>query len=202
MASQQAGPSTNRQGETRAERIAHLHARMRQMSGQDQSSDSFPVNPIRDRTTPNHFDDYDRHKIGHTGWCTCQNCVNMPTGMESVCCSEIPNVNVMMVNLTCITQHPMFPQLCANEEWAQIFLFLTNNCNPVNPENKDRNRRLRKAVYRAFTGWVHGCLSKGDRRPIPSCVVKMVRQAFPDPDSRYTGFRPSNDLAAEFMVLD
>ncbi|XP_068112365.1 uncharacterized protein [Hyperolius riggenbachi] len=188
---------------TREEMVEELHAKMRQMSGQDQPpTPSFPENPIRDPSNPDHYDDWDRHKMGHTQWCSCNNCTPMPTGMESICCREIPSVNARMENIQCITNHPMFTQLCLNVEWAKIFLFLATKCKGFKPSKKKRRykilrKSLRRAVYSAFTGWVHRKLGEDDRRPIPSCVVMKVREAFPEGEKK-----PNHDGAAEAMVYD
>ncbi|XP_068098384.1 uncharacterized protein [Hyperolius riggenbachi] len=187
---------------TREQLIDLLRQEMRFRNGQDEETQSFPENPIFDPSNPEHYDDVNRDRIGHKNWCTCNNCTTMPTGIESICCQEIPNVLSKMDNLQCILTHAMIPQLCTNEEWARIFLFLTHGYNAITLADKDRNRRLRKSIYRAFTGWVHGYLGRGERRPIPSCVVNKVRQAFPDPEGQYAGFKQSNEDAAEYMVLD
>ncbi|XP_068112366.1 general transcriptional corepressor trfA-like [Hyperolius riggenbachi] len=210
----QPGPSSTAQEpprkKTREEMIEELHAKMRQMSGQDQPpTPSFPENPIRDPNNPDHYDDWDRHKMGHTQWCSCNNCTPMSTGMASICCREIPSVNARMENIPCITNHPMFAQLCLNEEWAKIFLFLINICKGFKPSKKKRRYRitrksLRRAVYSAFTGWVHQQLGEDDRRPIPSCVVMKVREVFPGGEKKTNrhGVLSSGDLAAESMVWE
>ncbi|XP_068112361.1 uncharacterized protein [Hyperolius riggenbachi] len=195
---------------TREEMIEELKAKMRQMSGQDQPpTPSFPENPIRDPNNPDHYDDWDRHKMGHTQWCSCKNCTPMSTGMESICCREIPSVNARMDNIQCITNHPMFAQLCLNVEWAKIFLFLITKCKGFKPSKKKRRYRitrksLRRAVYSAFTGWVHQQLGEDDRRPIPSCVVMKVREVFPEGEKKINcyGILSSGDISAEAMVCD
>ena len=48
---------------------------------------------------------------------------------------------------------------------------------------------FRKAGYRQFILWEHGYLGKGNRRVIPSCAVKMMRNQYPSPDNVYMGFR-------------
>ena len=45
-----------------------------------------------------------------------------------------------------------------------------------------------KAAYRQFILWEHGYLGKGNRRIIPSCAVKKVREQYPAPDNVYMGF--------------
>uniref|UniRef100_A0A8C5Q8W9 P2X purinoreceptor 7 intracellular domain-containing protein n=1 Tax=Leptobrachium leishanense TaxID=445787 RepID=A0A8C5Q8W9_9ANUR len=51
---------------------------------------------------------------------------------------------------------------------------------------------FRKTAYRAFTMWVYGYLGPRRRRPIPACVVKHIREAFPSPDNTYMGFIYAN----------
>ena len=40
-----------------------------------------------------------------------------------------------------------------------------------------------------FTGHIVGCMGRGIRRVIPSCVVAAVRREFPEADGVYTGFK-------------
>ncbi|XP_068137476.1 uncharacterized protein [Hyperolius riggenbachi] len=185
---------------TREELLIALQNQMRAMSGQDRPSESFPSNPIRDPNNPNHFDDVDRDRIGHVQWCSCQKCVPMPTGLESVCCKEISNLEEQMEDINCITEHADFYNFCQNPNYARVFLFVANGSNGLNRSQKDANRSYRKASYRAFTGFAHGFLGRGNRRPIPACVVKKVREAFPDPDGQYMGYKACQDIAAEYMV--
>jgi len=47
----------------------------------------------------------------------------------------------------------------------------------------------RLAAYRQFTWWAHGSLGKKRRRVIPACVVKTIRETFPEDDGDYVGFK-------------
>lgn len=49
----------------------------------------------------------------------------------------------------------------------------------------------RKASYRQFCLWKYGKLGRGNRRVLPACVVKMIRQAYPSADGHYMGYRES-----------
>jgi hypothetical protein len=52
---------------------------------------------------------------------------------------------------------------------------------------------LRYSSYRMFVSWSHGHLGKGIRRVIPSCVVRTIRESYPEADGQYTGFRVTED---------
>ncbi|KAG9461561.1 hypothetical protein GDO78_016412 [Eleutherodactylus coqui] len=49
-------------------------------------------------------------------------------------------------------------------------------------------------AYRSYTAWIHGFLGKHYRIPIPSCVIKAIWTAYPDPQGNYTGFKFYMDL--------
>ena len=49
----------------------------------------------------------------------------------------------------------------------------------------------RKTAYGQFTMWKYGRLGKGNRRPNPACVVRMIREAYPSPTNAYMGYKKS-----------
>ena len=55
------------------------------------------------------------NRVGNTNWCTCGNCVIMPTDMESTCCKELPKVYQKMesvgLDIPCIGEHPDLDRL-------------------------------------------------------------------------------------------
>jgi hypothetical protein len=59
----------------------------------------------------------------------------------------------------------------------------------------DRNGRpitytkMRAFLYRTFTYMKFGHLGRGNRIPIPNCVVREIKKLYPDPEGYYTGFR-------------
>ncbi|OCT76400.1 hypothetical protein XELAEV_18031600mg [Xenopus laevis] len=62
-------------------------------------------------------------RIGNTDWCICDNCVAMPTDLESVCCKETDNIiNVMDEEFSCILQHTFFYDYCQHRERIEINL--------------------------------------------------------------------------------
>lgn len=56
--------------------------------------------------------------------------------------------------------------------------------NQLKPEN------YRYIAYRNLFFMLHGrTRAKMTRSPLPSCMVLKIREAFPDPNNQYTGFR-------------
>jgi hypothetical protein len=55
---------------------------------------------------------------------------------------------------------------------------------------KDKpNNQRRFLAYKQFAFAIHGSLMKGDRRQLPKCVVKGIRETWPDEKGKYTGFK-------------
>ncbi|KAK5901860.1 hypothetical protein CesoFtcFv8_007175 [Champsocephalus esox] len=62
-------------------------------------------------------DGEDIGRLQNTEWCQCNNCNNMDTVAESVCCREIPAVTRTMEEdgvHSCIIDHPGFRSGCLN----------------------------------------------------------------------------------------
>ncbi|XP_077111158.1 uncharacterized protein LOC143767024 [Ranitomeya variabilis] len=167
-----------------------------------ENTDCFPSNPlVVDNQRYIEFDDNtEENRIGTVDWCQCGKCVPMPTNMESICCREISNAEEYLGNINCLTDHEYFTTFCERE--ATVNILVTTVCLDSHPpQNKIVNSLKRKTAYRAFTAWIHGLLGKGNRRPIPPCVVKLVREAFPDDKEEYMGFKLHNYTPAEFSIL-
>jgi len=62
-------------------------------------------------------------------------------------------------------------------------------------------RFYRYAAYRQFTWWVRGWLGKKVRRVIPACAIRRIRDAFPEPDSMYVGFK-AGDVEEQLRELE
>jgi hypothetical protein len=66
-------------------------------------------------------------------------------------------------------------------------------CDVVLEMNLDSHRLARNKLYMFMSSMIHGPLGKGVRRKLPGCVECAVREQFPDPMERYTGFKADNN---------
>ena len=112
----------------------------------------------------------------------------MLTVEESVCCKEVEQLQGKMQeneSYSCITQHPGFEPVCLNtyvletayHQYKQQYKAL----------QKPVHEKYRYIAYRQFVRWCWEFLGKNIRVPLPSCVVKTIRQKFNSPD--FVGFK-------------
>lgn len=116
-------------------------------------------------------------------WCTCQNCREMDTDIERVCCRQSLQ---HCISLMAYMQYYILDEgvlRLARAAWNDIFALSDN------PEPGLEQRQFRHATYRQFVLWQHGRLGVGNRVVIPSCCVWKIRDTFPDPRAHYTGYR-------------
>ncbi|XP_049274594.1 P2X purinoceptor 7-like [Rhipicephalus sanguineus] len=112
--------------------------------------------------------------------CTCGECRPAHRD-ENVCCRQVPAVRGLMNGLgsNCITHHTLFPLLCLVGDLLEINRRQLEFYNPTYLEHADRNRALRYTAYRLFVWWVWGRLGRGNRQPLPGCVLHRIRSTFP-----------------------
>ncbi|XP_068133217.1 uncharacterized protein [Hyperolius riggenbachi] len=134
-------------------------------------------------------------------WCECGgNCMAMPTLHESLCCNQVEAIcEKFDENTSCVTQLPYFIGTFVNTESVENFYRFHPDVNG-HPDDRLYNRQLRKTAYRTFTVWIYGYLGKGRRKAIPACVVKKIKEQFPDPEHLYTGFMFPHDYDASEMI--
>ena len=119
-------------------------------------------------------------------WCVCNNCREMPTDIERLCCQQQPQYCTILL--------PQFHLYCLDAGNLRIHRRYRDDVLVVarDREPGDDNREYRHAAYRNFIFWQHGALGAGVRRVIPACVIRRVRASFADPFNRYTGFIPGH----------
>lgn len=111
-------------------------------------------------------------------WCVCGNCVPMENPQEQKCCTI----------RKCITSYELFHNLCLDRNVLEVAI--KARCDMRADDLDFSTNSFRKASYRQYILWRYGRLGKGNRRICPSCVVRMIRAAYPSADGNYMGFRP------------
>ncbi|KAH7939600.1 hypothetical protein HPB52_014812 [Rhipicephalus sanguineus] len=115
-------------------------------------------------------------RLENADWCRCKNCIVMPTATECVCCWDYAEINR---DLACVTMDPYFRTLCLDAVVLRIaFIDVHNNGEDDDIEDDHK--------------WTWGYLGRHNRKVLPSCVVRQIRERFPSPS--YRGFRPPNLL--------
>ena len=63
--------------------------------------------------------------------------------------------------------------------------------------NRVENGAMRKAIYRMFTYIKFGHLGRGQRIPIPVCVLREIRNMYPERDGDYMGFKEAPEIGGD-----
>ena len=112
-------------------------------------------------------------------WCKCGVCVAMPDPDHNKCCERV----------VCVTSYQIFRKICIDRDILKLQIMA--RCD-LQAELMDfTTNSMRKAAYQQFVLWKHGRLGRGNRRILPSCVLKMVLKSYPDPNYQYMGFKPN-----------
>ncbi|OCT70607.1 hypothetical protein XELAEV_18037531mg [Xenopus laevis] len=165
---------------------------------------SFIYDPISDVQEDDDQISEEAHlRSANTAWCTCTHCCVLPTIEECTCCQEIPNVNKLLgSDCFCIINHPIFHQLCLDDDRLDLMYRFLGGRTTKKEAYLDYIHQLRKTAYRAFIAWAHGSLHPPKGKPIPACVVNIVRTFLPYPEEINRGFMKIYDYAASDMALD
>ncbi|XP_069109769.1 uncharacterized protein [Argopecten irradians] len=116
-------------------------------------------------------------------WCTCTNCIEMPTDLERKCCSCLPR--------NCVSQRLELETLVLDPQVLALgHRYHRDMLGRARERVDNYNKSMRHSAYRNFTLWRHGRLGQGKRKVIPSCVIRKIRNKFPSSTNTYTGFQP------------
>lgn len=128
-------------------------------------------------------------------WCTCGKCTSLDRAIENVCCCEDNYVQELLqnTNLNCITAHEGFEPTALNvyvlDAARTRLLYQVKDAEKRKKLTSDSNETYRFLAYSNFRYWLcSGKLGKGHRVVTPACVVKKIREKWPSPDGKYTGF--------------
>jgi hypothetical protein len=131
-------------------------------------------------------------------WCKCGCCVLMSSEAECHCCQDSTIIsNRIEPNTTCIVHHSSFENVIINIEvlnTARHHMILhEKDVIKKKIYMKTNNRIWRHVAYKQFVYWINSwvTLGKNNRKVIPSCVVHVIRETFPDEENNYTGFKRS-----------
>ncbi|XP_053560754.1 P2X purinoceptor 7 isoform X2 [Bombina bombina] len=143
-------------------------------------------------------------RIGKNDWCSCSNCIAMPTEEESVCCREIRNIDPHLPNenLCVCDAHFVQTYLMNRAHLKELHRYASGFKKLRLPSvNALQEMDLRRIAYRKFTMWIYKCIGPTDQRPIPSCLVKAVRSQYPAQDDINVGFHTVEcDGNAAYMI--
>ncbi|XP_040294285.1 P2X purinoceptor 7-like [Bufo bufo] len=141
-------------------------------------------------------------RVNNVTWCKCHNCSPRNSVTESVCCCELEVLEHLVTgNLTCVSEHVEFQSRCLDQE-TLVTCMISQTMPYRRAIDYNKPNCLRLAAYRQFTTWIYAYLRKYVQIPIPSCVIRTIREKFPDPEGRYTGFRYYQDVPLSSADFD
>lgn len=134
-------------------------------------------------------------------WCTCNNCTDMASHREKVCCDDMQSCSEKKDDATvyygkdssfeCICDHPGFRLVCLR--WEVLELAWNQYKRQYGREaynNHNRYKRYRHVAYRQLASFLFGSVGRNNRYILPSCAVNKIRETFPnDNGEEYTGFQ-------------
>ena len=121
-----------------------------------------------------------------TGWCSCDHCVYLEFEPVNECCKKSELVNVRIEQEQCVMLTNDFPLVCLHTTILETSLGIWHHTHGERRELNNANYRF--AAYRQFIGWIYGKLGRHERRPIPSCVLRKIRETFLSADNQYVAF--------------
>lgn len=135
----------------------------------------------------------DNDRLQTLSWCWCEKCVIQPTSRECRCCWDEANTEDLRGFAKCVTLAENFPHLCLNRHVLETAIAQARHKQGKSPGRKRPipSKEFRYHAYKNYIYWVHrNELSKNVRYVIPSCVINVIREHFPNPVFEpYVGFR-------------
>jgi hypothetical protein len=134
-------------------------------------------------------------------WCKCTCCAPLLDPIENVCCHDDDSSKSWLdETVTCITNHEGFKVTVLNEHSLNMtrghLMQIIKDPSKISKFKSDAPDTYRHLSYINFRSWVsYGRkLGFGNRVVTPACVVREIRERWPEPSGRYTGFRPSQNM--------
>ena len=143
------------------------------------------------------------------GVCRCGECPDtMPTRIEKKCCQEEPLDRTIiedyqegMCLYTCEEIRHLFLRTSLRIAWLsqQQYLMLTGDA--LSFANMTTTN-YRYHAYRSYTSYIHGLLGRWQRKVVPACLVKRIRELYPSADNTYVGYIHVNPETGEEIPHD
>ena len=105
------------------------------------------------------------------------NCQPMPTALENRCCIKQRGA--------CVTTTGKFARVGDVLDVAGAY---RNDLYAY--EHRQNKRMFQHTGYRQYVLMTHGVLHAGERKVVPSCAVRQIRQKYPAENGQYTRFHP------------
>ena len=123
--------------------------------------------------------------------CTCEVCTDLSYGqLDHLCCQQMSHkwmdkLSDYETSVKCVAECEAFNGSCNPYAIRNLLLSMWDKSN-IAMEDPPQNSKLRKAGYRAAHLFLDG--KSRVRRPLPSCIMTVIRQKFPENDDVYMGF--------------
>ena len=122
----------------------------------------------------------DRSASNKPGWCICGYCKDHAdmAPKERKCCRR---------RNACVNRSNRCRKVCLDSDIVKTAV--NSNADTLVRTPCHDNRGMRHTAYRQYVMWMHGNLGKNNCVVIPACVVWMIRDKWPSPDGKYTGYK-------------
>ena len=141
--------------------------------------------------------------------CTCGDCPpDMPTRVEQKCCMEEDLSSTHLTDFrqgTCIynceeIKH-LFHRVSLRICWLSQRQYLHMTGDDLHFRHM-KNENYRYHAYRSYVKYIYGLLGKFNRKVVPACLVKRIREFYPSDSGSYVGYVHINPETGEEVPHD
>lgn len=124
-------------------------------------------------------------------WCRCEECAAVHSkDQHNYCCNESDAITDVRQEMSCITKTTRFMEVVENKDILKLLRYTYAKGNSKYLERNLDNRQYRHLCYKFFVFLIN-CHSSVNmtRYILPSCVIKRIRELYPEFKNTYTGFK-------------
>lgn len=141
--------------------------------------------------------------------CTCDKCPDtMPSKIEKKCCMQevfdntyIRDFQQNVCILNCVEVQHLLSPVHLELSWLAQRQYQGFKGPALNFNNMNNNN-YRYHAYRSYIGFMHGRLGRYNRRVVPACLVKHIREQWPADDGSYKGYIEVDENGEEVQADD